>query len=208
MTPTFYWARSLLLAAVCGLGCASYKGSARDVTPLAVEADAGWTRVDRVTLVRQKGIKDCGSAALSTVLRYYEPDGPAALEREAIDRALRQAPGQGLAAVELRDYARQHGFTSYVIVGSFNDLTHELAEGRPVIVGVHKPLSSGEALAHYEVFIGYHPEKRQVLTLDPAHGLRQNDLKGFLTEWTGAGFVTIIVMPEEAAPSGATASGK
>jgi hypothetical protein len=84
------------------------------------------------------------------------------------------------------------------LVGAFSDLQHEVALGRPVIVGVHKPLSSGEALAHYEIFIGYHPTKRQVLTLDPAHGLRQNALEGFLSEWKQAGHVTLVVIPPDA----------
>lgn len=167
-----------------------------------IQEQPGWVRLDDVKLVRQKGIKDCGSAALSTVLGYLQPDGPAALDRAAIDAALREAPGEGLSAGELRDYARARGFDSFVIQGAFEDLTHEIQAGRPVIVGVHKPLSSGEALAHYEVFVGYHPERDEVLTLDPAKGMRQFPVKGFMEEWKSAGLVTIVVMPKEKPDSG------
>lgn len=187
----------LLLGAACGLGCASYRGTAQDVSALEVEKDAGFQRIERVDLVRQRGIKDCGSAALSTVLLYWQPEGSPALRRDAIEARLRDRPDEGLSARELRDYARQNGFSAFVLEGAFSDLEHELSLGRPVIVGVHKPLSSGDALSHYEVFIGYHPEKRQVLTLDPAHGMRRNDLAGFLTEWKSAGNVTLVVMPPE-----------
>jgi predicted double-glycine peptidase len=200
---------ALIRAALLGLlvlgsvsGCASYRGSSREVSPAALAEQPGWVRLDRVELVRQKGIKDCGSAALSTVLKYLEPHGPATLDRAAIDAALREEPGRGLAAGQLRDYARARGFDSFVIQGAFEDLTHEVQAGRPVIVGVHKPLSSGEALAHYEVFIGYHPERSEVLTLDPARGLRQFDVAGFLEEWRAAGQVTIVVMPKEAPVAG------
>ena len=171
-----------------------------------LEEQPGWVRLEHVKLVRQKGIKDCGSAALSTVLEYHEPGGPAALERAAIDTALREEPGKGLSAGQLRDYARAHGFDAFVIQGAFDDLTHEVQAGRPVIVGVHKPLSSGEALAHYEVFVGYHAERREVLTLDPARGLRQFPIDGFMQEWQSAGLVALVIMPKESGPNGAAHS--
>jgi ABC-type bacteriocin/lantibiotic exporter with double-glycine peptidase domain len=205
---------ALLRAALVGLlalgttsGCASYRGSSREVSSAALAEEPGWVRLDRVKLVRQKGSRDCGSAALSTVLEYYQPHGPASLDRAAIDAALREEPGRGLAAGQLRDYARTQGFDAFVIQGAFADLTHEIDEGRPVIVGVHKPLSSGKALAHYEVFIGYHPDQRQVLTLDPARGLRQFDVDGFMEEWEGAGLVTLVVMPKESSGSGQARAG-
>jgi predicted double-glycine peptidase len=197
LTPRVSSLRVLLLVVACGLGCASYQGTAQDVSALEVQKDAGFRHIQGVELVRQRGTKDCGSAALSTVLLYWRPEGARSLQRDAIEARLRQRPDQGLSARELRDYARQNGFSAFVVEGAFSDLTHELSLGRPVIVGVHKPLSSGEALSHYEVFIGYHPEKRQVLTLDPSHGLRRNGLEAFLTEWKSAGNVTLVVIPSE-----------
>lgn len=197
-----------LLAFGAASGCASYKGASREVTVATLSGQPGWVRLDQVELVRQKGIKDCGSAALSTVLEYHEPHGPAALRREAIEASLREEPGKGLSAGQLRDYARSQGFDAFVIKGSLADLTHEVDAGRPVIVGVHKPLSSNEVLAHYEVFVGYHPGRREVVTLDPARGLRRFDEPGFLEEWDSAGFVAIVVMPKEeepAAPAAPTA---
>lgn len=188
------------LIGACALSCASYRGSARDATVSEIARDAGWKRVEDVSLVRQKGEKDCGAAALSTVLTYWEPERRGAFDRRVIDEALRRDPGQGLVASELRDYARRRGFSAFVLAAKFEDLQHEIQLGRPVIVGVHKPLSDGEALAHYEVFIGYHPEKEKVLTLDPAHGLRENDTDAFLTEWKSTGHVTLVVIPPDAEP--------
>lgn len=186
-----------LLVFCSGVGCASYRGASREVSAAAVARQPGWVHLPEVPLVRQKGIKDCGAAALSMVLAYLSPRGAAASSREAIDAALREAPGRGLSAGELRDYARGQGFDAFVIRGTFADLTHEIESGRPVIVGVQKPLSSGEALAHYEVFVGFHPEREEVLTLDPARGLRRFDRKGFLEEWKAAGLVTLVVIPSE-----------
>jgi ABC-type bacteriocin/lantibiotic exporter with double-glycine peptidase domain len=191
-----------LLAIASVTGCASYRGSSHEVSSATLSEQPGWVRLDQVKLVRQKGIKDCGSAALSMVLGYLQPEapgGPGALDRAAIDASLREEPGKGLAAGELRDYARAHGFDSFVIQGAMDDLKHEVDAGRPVIVGVHKPLSSGETLSHYEVFIGYHPERGHVLTLDPARGLREFSLEGFMSEWQAAGQVAIVVMLKEPA---------
>lgn len=188
-----------LLALGSVTACASYKGTSREVSAATLAEQPGWVRLDDVKLVRQRGIKDCGSAALATVLGYLHPGGPAALDRQSIDVALREEPGRGLAAGQLRDYARSHGFDAFVIQGAVEDLEHEVQAGRPVIVGVHKPLSDGEALAHYEVFIGFNPELDEVLTLDPARGLRRFELPGFLEEWEATGHVAIVVMPKEAA---------
>jgi len=190
-----------LLAMTLTSACASYKGASHEVSAATLAEQPGWVRIENVELVRQRGIKDCGSAALATVLGYLHPGGPATLHREAIDAALREEPGRGLAAGQLRDYARQQGFDAFVIQGAVEDLQHEVKSGRPVIVGVHKPLSSGEALSHYEVFVGFNPERGEVLTLDPARGLRRFDLDGFVEEWEGAGHVAIVVMPKEPAGS-------
>jgi ABC-type bacteriocin/lantibiotic exporter with double-glycine peptidase domain len=185
-----------LLALGSVSGCASYRGASQEVSSATLAEQPGWVRLDHVKLVRQKGNKDCGSAALSMVLGYLQPGGPAALDRAAIDVKLREEPGKGLAAGQLRDYARAHGFDAFVIQGAYDDLMHEVDAGRPVIVGVHKPLTSGETLSHYEVFVGYQPEKGHVLTLDPARGLREFPLAGFMSEWQGAGQVAIVVMPK------------
>jgi hypothetical protein len=88
-----------------------------------------------------------------------------------------------------------------VFKGSVEDLKHELELHRPVIVGVHKPISSGEALAHYEVVLGYHPKRQMLLTFDPASGLQQDSIAGFMREWTPAGQVTLVVIPEPDAGS-------
>jgi len=185
-----------MVLGVLGFGCISYRGSAQDVTPSTVRADPGWQRIEHLPAVHQKGAKDCGAAALSAVLEFWrQPAPPPALERDHIDAALRKKPDEGLTAGALRDYARKQGFHAYVFNGQVDDLTHEVEAGRPVIVGVHKALSTKEFLSHYEVVLGFHRQQQLVLTFDPAHGLRENHLTGFLEEWQRAGRTTLVVMP-------------
>lgn len=187
--------RSACWLGVALAGCASYQGSARDVASASVARESGWTRVEHLPPIRQAGAKDCGAAALSSVLHYWERGPAPAADREAIDAALRRDPKQGLSAGALRDYARAQGFRAYVFHGTFDDLHHEISQGRPVIVGVHKALSDGKRLTHYEVFLGIHPQKKLVLTFDPARGLEENSLTGFMQEWLGSGQVTLVVLP-------------
>lgn len=184
----------VLVLGALSWGCASYQSTARSVAPDTVRADGGWQRVEGVPAVHQRGAKDCGAAALSAVLGYWSKTAPAP-SRAQIDSALRSAPEQGLSAGALRDYARRQGLQAYVFHGTFADLQHELSLGRPVIVGVHKALSSREYLAHYEVVLGYHPARERVLTLDPAHGLREYPKSGFLAEWERTRHTTLVVMP-------------
>jgi predicted double-glycine peptidase len=186
----------VLVLGVLAFGCISYQGSARSVAPSTVRADAGWRRIDHLPLVHQTGAKDCGAAALSAVLTYWRrPPIAPALQRANIDAALRRNPSEGLSAGALRDYARKQGFRAYVFNGELKDLQHEIEVGRPVIVGVHKALSSKEVLSHYEVVLGFHEREQLVLTYDPARGLSSNRLSGFLDEWKRGGRTTLVVAP-------------
>ena len=64
--------------------------------------------------------------------------------------------------------------------GTFDDLFAQVERGRPVVVGLAKPmaLTGGRSLAHYEVVIGLNRSRRLILSLDPAEGLRENTLEG------------------------------
>jgi hypothetical protein len=67
-----------------------------------------------------------------------------------------------------------------------------------VIVGMAKPTATG-AVAHYEVVVGLHVDSRRIATLDPAAGMKQNTLLGFLKEWQPTGRVLLVVLPREPA---------
>jgi ABC-type bacteriocin/lantibiotic exporter with double-glycine peptidase domain len=179
----------LLLAATLS-ACASYRGSATDVDPKALERESGWVRLRDFPDVRQRGNKDCGAAALSSVLRYHG----LSVSSEDVEAELRPAPGRGLRAEALAEFAKQRGLDAFVFNGSLDDVRHELARDRPLIVGVAKAQDTGEWLAHYEVVIGYHPRERRVLTFDPARGLRQNTLAGFMREWQPTERVVLVFL--------------
>lgn len=179
------WQFVRIALAVMSLGCASYSGTSHPADP-RVEARAGkWWMVPNFPLVRQGSSYDCGAASLAAVLRYW---GYSATP-EAIESDLGNSR---LQAGDMVAYARKKGLHSYVFNGTMTDVVHELRQGRPVIVGLGKPLEKDKALAHYEVVVGYEPEKKLVLLLDPGRGWQLDTLRGFGEEWARSKGVTIV----------------
>jgi predicted double-glycine peptidase len=188
--------RVLLLVAVAMVGCASYRGTARDVSSTKLASEPGWVLLRDVPYVEQATEYECGAAAISMVVSYWTGRATSAIVAQ-----FRPVGERGITAGKLRDYARDQGLESFLIEGKLDDLARELAAGRPVLVGLSKPQSKDRVLDHYEVVVGLHRERKLIVTLDPSEGWRQNTLEGFAREWHLAGYVTLIVSakPETAA---------
>jgi hypothetical protein len=180
---------------------ACYTGSAYSVPAASMAAlahDPEWAIVPDVPFVRQQTARDCGPAALAMVLAHFR--APAASERPAA------FAGGDVRAGTLRDVARADGLYAYVVSGNFDDLFAQIGRGRPVIVGLAKPmaLTGGRALAHYEVVIGINRTRRLILSLDPSVGVRENTFEGFAREWAPTHQVTIVFLGTAARPLSAS----
>ena len=140
--------------------------------------------------VMQESSDDCGGAALASVLRYWGRDVTAASIEARVGRENRR-----LRAGDMVAYARSEGLRSYVFFGTMDDLRYELEQKRPVVVGLAKALDSKQALLHYEVVVGYEPNQRSLLLLDPDRGFQVDSVEGFSTEWTRSKGVTIVTFP-------------
>lgn len=176
---------ALALALTGGAGC-GYRGSAVDASPKAVAAEPGWITVRDVPLVSQAGKSDCGAAAMTMLLKFWGSTDATLADTAAALPA--DAGKEGQRAGDLRDLARARGLEAFLVTAELADLEAQLALGRPVLVGLQKPVGlpigrRQRVLAHYEIVIGLHPQKRQILTLDPAEGLRRNSIEGFAKEW-------------------------
>jgi len=185
-------ARAGLILALALAAPACYTGSAHTLPANSVAAmarDPEWQLVRDVPFVAQRTARDCGPAALAMVLAHYRV--PAA------DAERPEFAGGDVRAGTLRDVARAQGLDSFVVSGTFTDLFAQVGRGRPVVVGLAKPmaLTGGRSLAHYEVVIGLNRAKRLILSLDPAVGLRENSFEGFAREWAPTHQVTIVVFP-------------
>jgi ABC-type bacteriocin/lantibiotic exporter with double-glycine peptidase domain len=189
--------RFLFVLALAAPAC--YTGSARTVTVSGMAArarDPSWQIVEDVPFVPQRTMHDCGPAALAMVLAHFRV--PAAPHESA------ELEHGDVRAGALRDAARARGLDAFVVSGTFQDLFAQVGQGRPVLVGLAKPmaLTGGRALAHYEVVIGLNRSRREILTLDPAAGVRENTLEGFAREWAPTRQVTIVFLgPRAPSPS-------
>lgn len=177
-----------VLAAASACVSSTYVGSARPFAPEELEREPGWLAVRDVPVVRQESEIDCGAAAIAMVVTYWTTEPSARLLAE-----LRPVRKPGLEAGRLRDFARRRHLSAYLVRGKLADLERELAAGRPVLVGLVKPQVRG-GLTHYEVVVGFHRRQGLVVTLDPAEGWRQNDLRGFLAEWKPAANLALVVV--------------
>jgi ABC-type bacteriocin/lantibiotic exporter with double-glycine peptidase domain len=182
-------ALGLALLWASAAGC--YAGGARAVSPQrasALAADPAWTFAHDVPFVAQRSDSDCGPAALAMVLGHF---GVTSSLAEVV--AADPPRDGGVRAGDLRDLARAKGLSAFVVAGTFADLFEQLGRGRPVLVGLAKPITGGRALAHYEVVVAIDRRDHRLLTLDPARGMSENSLEGFAREWAPTGQVTLIV---------------
>jgi len=191
----------LVAIAVLTFGCASYRGTATSAQPSVVAQEGHWTMVRNFPYVPQANQSDCGAAALAAVLRFWgHPATP-----QSIEAAL-GAEDNRLKAGDMEAYARSLGMRSYVFFGTMKDVVHELEQGRPVIVGLGKMVEEKKALSHYQVVVGYEPNKKQVLLLDPARGWQVDTLEGFGKEWAISKGVTMVAFPDTGAAAVAAAA--
>jgi len=186
--------RIAAVAAFALSGCAIYPGTARPTSLEDLRRDEGWTLLDSVPYVPQVSEKGCGAACLAMVLGHMGIETPAvALEEECVSGA-----EEGIKASALRDAARRRGLSAYLFAGTLKDLEHELARGRPVVVGLVKSYGGKLATSHFEVVVGLHAGQRRIAVLDPAVGLMHDSLDGFEGEWRATQGVMLVVFVPEA----------
>jgi ABC-type bacteriocin/lantibiotic exporter with double-glycine peptidase domain len=147
--------------------------------------------VPNVPFVAQKSDADCGPAALAMVLAHFGVS--ATLDQVTV---LDPPSEGGVRAGALRDVARGKGLEAFVVSGTLDDLVAQIDHGRPVLVGLAKPMVGSRAIAHYEVVVGINRPKHLILSLDPSRGPRQNSLEGFAREWVPTHQVTIVIFAE------------
>lgn len=183
---------AMAFAALVSTGCALYPGSARPIALDDLRGEDGWTLLDSVPYVKQISEKGCGAACLSMVLGHWGFEAPV----EALEEECGTPAKEGIRAAAMRDAARRRGLSAFLLAGSLADLEHELARGRPVVVGLAKP--AGDAFtAHFEVVVGLHRGQGRIAVLDPALGLMHDSLAGFENEWKlTRGVMLVVFVPE------------
>lgn len=184
-----------LLLLFSGTGCAA-RGS-RSFDSHRLENEAGWISANGVPLLQQRTETDCGAAALGMVLAHWKSEG--------FDPAT--VPEGRMKAGDMRDLAKAHGFQAFLVSSSIAEIETQLAKDRPLIVGLVKPRLIGAALTHYEVVVAIHPQRKRVVTLDPAHGWRETTVEKFLVEWEHTKRLALITFPSPSTPRSSATEG-
>lgn len=187
--------RSLLAATVCfacavaaGCGATPHKASGRSLTRTTISSEYGWLVLDGVPQYQQRDAQDGAATALAMVLSYWRPTWPR-------PRGLQTSTSQSVSAGELCDRARALGFSAFVVSGTLADIEYELGSGRPTIASMIKDTVVG-GVARYEVIVGFHRRSQRIATIDPAYGMRQHSLQGFMREWDPAGRELLLLLPQ------------
>jgi ABC-type bacteriocin/lantibiotic exporter with double-glycine peptidase domain len=127
---------------------------------------------------------DCSSVAISA-----DPD--------KILQALYSSQVHGIYASKLENYLKQHGFRTFVLNGTWQDLQDQLQKGRPLIVAL-KP-AGGNAL-HYLVVAGINPKQNVVMVNDPAERkLLKQDRTTFEKDWSATRNWLLLAVPSASA---------
>ena len=138
-------------------------------------------KVFRYPLVRQYDQRDCGPAALLSVLRYYGGNSHLAHLRELCNTGL-----NGTTMLDMVNAANKLGFEAYGARGEYDELAKEKM---PCIA--HVTLEN--SLSHFVVI--YRIEKHKIYIADPAKGKYWLSKERFLKIWGSK--AVVLLRPQE-----------
>lgn len=139
----------------------------------------------------------CGAASIAMVMQYWQrqqhqsisPDADA----EHILRALYSDAGHGIYASAMTRYFQQSGYRTFAFAGTWADLEHHLAKGRPLIAALKPDASS---TLHYVVVAGIDTEQGVVMLNDPEQRkLLKEGRSQFEREWKATKDWTLLALP-------------
>ncbi len=146
----------------------------------------------------------CGAASIAMVMQYWlkQRSQPAKADADPIEiqRSLYSSEARGIYASDLEHYFQQHGFRTFVVRGTWDDLQHHLEKGRPLIAAL-KPESGRVGLPnaplHYVVVVGLDAEQNIVLLNDPAQRkLLKQARSTFEKQWSATGNWLLLALPQ------------
>jgi ABC-type bacteriocin/lantibiotic exporter with double-glycine peptidase domain len=166
----------------------------------AAEAPGAGTRAIWIDVpFVQQTTDGCGSASLSMVMRYWDRKEGRAIAADAeethIQPALFSPAAKGIFASSMRDYLERSGYQAFAFHGQWSDFEHQLALGRPMIVGLQASGALGPL--HYVVVVGVDPARNFLFMNDPAQQkMLRISREGFEQEWRGTDNWTLLAVPK------------
>lgn len=140
----------------------------------------------------------CGAAVIAMVMQYWsrqKTGSTAPVDMEKIQSALYSKDAHGIYASDVERYLKDHGFSTFAVNGTWDDLQHHLEKGRPLIVAL-KPMT-GQTSFHFVLVVGVDQQAKTVLVNDPAQKkLLKMDQPVFEKEWTSVQRWTLLAVPK------------
>ena len=152
-----------------------------------------------VPFVRQPP-EGCGAASVAMVMEYWArqqhhaltpADDVTSIEHQVGSRRL-----HGATPAALERYLRSHGFLTFAVQGTWNDLEEQIGKGRPLIVALRPP---GQRALHYVVIDGIDSARNTVTMNDPAERrLLTQERAGFERDWSATHDWMLLAVPQSA----------
>jgi len=152
-----------------------------------------------VPFVRQPP-EGCGAASVAMVMEYWarqqhRPFAPAD-SVAFIQRQVESPHRRGATPAALERYLRSHGFLTFAVQGTWNDLEEQIGKGRPLIVALRPP---GQRALHYVVIDGIDSARNTVTMNDPAERrLLTQERAGFERDWSATHDWMLLAVPQSA----------
>jgi predicted double-glycine peptidase len=135
----------------------------------------------------------CGSASVWMVLQYWKT--PSIPDLTQIHQDLFSKKADGIYASDMERYFRRQGFQTFVLEAGWQDLSEEIAQGRPIIVALERRPRG--APLHYVVVAGVDPDQQVVWLNDPAERkLLPMRRKDFERQWRSTNNWALLALPE------------
>jgi len=140
----------------------------------------------------------CGAAVIAMVMQYWNQQQSRTavpVNLEQIQKTLYSKEAHGIYASDLKRYFEDHGFRTFAVQGTGDDLQHHLEKGRPLIVAL-KPIT-GQTSLHYVVVVGVDPHENVILVNDPAQKkLLKMERLAFEKEWNAVQRWALLALPK------------
>jgi ABC-type bacteriocin/lantibiotic exporter with double-glycine peptidase domain len=142
----------------------------------------------------------CGAASLSMLIQYWKSHGysfdKTASDPVRIMQLLYSKKDHGIRAPDFRNYLERQGFRTFEFTGTWDDLAHHLAKGRPLIASLEA--SGNRDRFHYLLVTGIDLQQNLVLVNDPAQRkLLRMKRNNFENRWKASGNWTLLAVPKQ-----------
>jgi ABC-type bacteriocin/lantibiotic exporter with double-glycine peptidase domain len=141
----------------------------------------------------------CGAASIAMIMQYWatQQHRPiTAVDRvDTVQKQVYSPHLHGATPTALEAYLQNHGYLTFAVKGSWEQLGKELKKGRPLVVALRP---SGQRALHYVVIDGIDNEHELVMMNDPeVRKLLPEGKKQFEKEWSATHNWMLLALPRQ-----------